>query len=85
MLQVDLDRDGDRPLYQQIADWIVAQIEAGEYKPRRSIHSETDLMGIFDVSRVTVRLAVAELRERGYVYTVPQRGSYVTPPEERPR
>jgi DNA-binding GntR family transcriptional regulator len=31
----------------------------------------------FGVSRVTVRHAVAELRERGLVFTVPQRGTYV--------
>ncbi|MFL6054516.1 MAG: hypothetical protein ACJ72W_16595 [Actinoallomurus sp.] len=33
---------------------------------------------------VLARRAVAELRERGYVYTVPQRGTFIVPPKARP-
>lgn len=38
----------------------------------------------FGVARSTIRHAVANLRERGLVYTVPQRGTYVgsEPPGE---
>jgi DNA-binding GntR family transcriptional regulator len=61
-----------------------ATIEAGRYQPRRSIPSEAQITQIFGVARETARRAVAELRERGYVYTVPQRGTFVVPPEERP-
>jgi DNA-binding GntR family transcriptional regulator len=36
------------------------------------------------VARTTIRRAIKRLREQGLIYTVPGRGSYVTPPEERP-
>lgn len=81
---VDLDRDGDRPVYLLIADWVTTRIEDGTYPPRRVIPSEIQLVQIFGVARETARHAVAELRARGLVYTVPQRGTYVTPPEDRP-
>lgn len=72
------------PVYQQIAAWVAARIESGELQPRRPVPSEKTLMQEFEgVARTTVRRAVAHLRYQGLVYTVPQRGSYVTPPEDR--
>lgn len=40
---------------------------------------------MYPVSRDTVRRAVEELRRRGLIYTVHGKGSYVTPPEDRPK
>lgn len=81
----DLDRDADVPIYQQIAQRIAARIERGELQPRRPIPSEKTLMQAYPgTARGTVRRAVEHLRELGLVYTVPQRGTYVTPPEDRP-
>ncbi|WP_345432005.1 winged helix-turn-helix domain-containing protein [Actinoallomurus vinaceus] len=81
----DLDRDSEVPVYQQIADSIAERIESGELRPRRPIPSEKTLMQAYPgVARGTVRRAVEHLRDRGLVYTVPQRGTYVTPPEDRP-
>jgi DNA-binding GntR family transcriptional regulator len=37
------------------------------------------------VARETVRKAIALLREEGWIYTVPQRGSFVAPEEKQPR
>lgn len=48
------------------------------------VPSETQLGQIYPVSRDTIRRAVRELRARGLVYTVQGKGSYVTPPEDRP-
>ncbi|WP_189456935.1 GntR family transcriptional regulator [Streptomyces abikoensis] len=39
--------------------------------------SEATLVQRFGVARETVRNAVRFLREEGYVFTVPQRGTYV--------
>lgn len=65
------------PLYVQLADILEAKIKAGELAPRRPIPSETTLRQEYGVSRGTVRQAVALLRERGLVMTIPQRGTYV--------
>ena len=72
-------------MYKQIAQYVVRRIENGELQPRRPIPSELTLGQIFPgVARGTIRHAVQYLRDLGLVYTVPQRGTYVTPPEDRP-
>lgn len=79
---VTVDHDSDRPVYQQIAHIIHGRILAGELEPRRRIPSEADLVQEFGVARTTARRAVAWMREQGWVYTVPHRGTYVAPPGE---
>jgi GntR family transcriptional regulator len=49
----------------------------------RKIPSESDLVKRFGVARATARNAVRYLREQGYVFTVPQRGTYVA--EQKPQ
>jgi DNA-binding GntR family transcriptional regulator len=67
------------PLYVQVADAVAARIKAGELKPGQPIPSEKTLQQDYGVARGTVRQAVAVLRDRGLVITVPQRGTYVKP------
>ncbi|MEU0567253.1 GntR family transcriptional regulator [Nonomuraea sp. NPDC005983] len=73
------------PMYQQIAVDIAEQIRVGQYLPRRPIPGETALLQQYEVARETVRRAMALLREQGWIYTVPQRGSYVSPKESWPQ
>jgi GntR family transcriptional regulator len=56
------------------------RIGAGEYQPDTRIPTESEIVEEFEVARSTARRAVAVLREEGLVYTVPNRGSYVTRP-----
>lgn len=72
----------DTPPYKQIAELIKQRIERGELRPHRPIPSEAQMSQEFGVARTTARRAVAYLREQGLIYTVPQRGSYVAPPED---
>ncbi|MET7464196.1 GntR family transcriptional regulator [Nonomuraea sp. NPDC005501] len=81
----DTSRDAQKmPLYQQIAQELRDRIMAGELPPRRPIPAESVLVGQYSVARETVRRAMALLREQGWIYTVPQRGSYVCPKESWP-
>ncbi|MEV0384206.1 winged helix-turn-helix domain-containing protein [Nonomuraea sp. NPDC050643] len=73
------------PLYQQIATDLIDQIKAGTFQPRRPIPGETALVAQHGVARETVRRAMALLREQGWIYTVAQRGSYVSPKESWPQ
>lgn len=66
-----------KPLYQQVADVIAARIKRGTLKPGDPIPSELSIQQEFGVARGTARRAVQELRDRGLVVTIPQRGSYV--------
>ncbi|GGO77128.1 GntR family transcriptional regulator [Nonomuraea cavernae] len=72
------------PLYQHIAREVSDQIKAGEFRPRRPIPGEAAMVQRYAVARETVRRALALLREQGWIYTVPQRGSYVSPEERWP-
>jgi GntR family transcriptional regulator len=68
------------PPYRQIAQIIRRRIGAGEYRPDMRIPTESEIVEEFEVARSTARRAVAVLREEGLVYTVPNRGSYVSRP-----
>lgn len=65
------------PLYKQVAEILAERIASGELEAGKPIPSETAIRQEFGVARGTARMAVAELRERGLVITVPQRGTYV--------
>ncbi|MEU7884712.1 GntR family transcriptional regulator [Microbispora bryophytorum] len=74
-----------KPLYQEIAEEVAQRIRRQEFKPNRAIPSEKALMEQYGVAKVTVRLAVGFLRDQGYVFTVPHRGTYVSSPDSWPR
>jgi GntR family transcriptional regulator len=76
---VDLDPDGPVPLYQQLADELRRQIEAGRLLPNRPVPSELTLQQQYGVSRDTTRHALRLLREAGLIVTVRGKGSYVAP------
>jgi DNA-binding GntR family transcriptional regulator len=78
-----IDPQGPIPVYRQVADILAARIASGDLSPHRPIPSESAIVQEFGIARTTARRAVALLRERGLVYTVPQRGTYVgqAPPE----
>jgi DNA-binding GntR family transcriptional regulator len=73
-----IDPLGPLPPYRQIAAILRRRIESGQYPPDTRIPTESELVDAFEVARTTARRAIAVLREEGLIYTVPQRGSYVT-------
>ncbi|MFI6160931.1 GntR family transcriptional regulator [Micromonospora haikouensis] len=66
-------RGGSRP-YRPARGWCRAR----ELQPLTPLPSELRLQQEYGVARGTVRAAIALLRERGLVMTMPQRGTYVT-------
>lgn len=72
-----IDYDSPTPPYQQIAAEIIRDIESGVLAVDRPVPSESALIQRWGVARDTARRAIRHLRELGYVYTVPQRGTYV--------
>jgi GntR family transcriptional regulator len=79
-----IDRFDPTPIYRQLADIIVRMIMSGELAPRDPIPSESVMVSEYGVARDTARAAVKWLRDQGWVFTLPQRGSYVSPPEKWP-
>lgn len=65
------------PKYYQVKRAIVDKIDNDEFEVCQPIPSERELMAMFDVSRITVRKAVEELEQEGYLYKVQGKGTYV--------
>ena len=70
------------PLYVQLADILRGMITSGELQPRAPVPSESYLQQEQGVSRGTVRMAVAILRDEGLVVTIGGRGTFVTPKDK---
>lgn len=68
------------PLYATIAGRAEARIRAGEWAPGDRLPPERELCRDMDVSRATLRQALAELEQRGLVSRRQGRGTFVTRP-----
>ena len=62
---------------QEVAEWIIAQINSGELKPGEAIPTATELRARFGYSITPVREAINELKLLGYVVGQPGVAVYV--------
>ena len=62
-----IDKNSSLPLYHQIMQELKQQIKDKKYEPNQVMPSEAELMRIYGVSRMTVRLAIDGLERQGYV------------------
>ncbi len=65
------------PLYSQLKNLILNRIENGEFKEETQIPSEQELCEKYDISRPTVRQAISELTNNGYLYKEKGKGTFV--------
>ena len=72
-----LKREASTPLYVQLKNALVADIDAGQYKPHERLMSERELGEKFKVSRMTVRQALTEMIREGILYTQIGKGTYI--------
>jgi GntR family transcriptional regulator len=75
--------DYDPPKYYQVKRSVVEKIDNDEFKLGAMIPSERELMGVFNVSRITIRKAIEELEQEGYLYKVQGKGTYVKGDQNR--
>jgi DNA-binding GntR family transcriptional regulator len=64
-------------MYMRIADHLATRIEAGEVPRGSRLPSERDLSEQYVAAVGTIRQAIAELRTRGLVVTLPAKGTFV--------
>lgn len=69
------------PLYFQLKELILSEIKNGDYKSGSMIPTEKDLSDIFQISRTTVRQAITELVQEGWLYRVKSKGTFVSQPK----
>lgn len=81
---------GSAPVYSQLASLLREKIGLHEWAPGSRIPSEHELMARFDISRGTVRRAISELVDEGFLVQVRGSGTFVSeralshPAGERP-
>ena len=73
--------DGKLPYYQQLYDLLHKNIIGGMWRPGDMLPSETELIDQFQVSRITVRQALAMLVKDGLIYRRRGLGTFVTVPK----
>ena len=78
-----LDKRSTQPLYAQLKDLLIERIKLGSYQPGQQIPSEIMLCEELDLSRPTVRQAIAELVSEGVLVIVKGKGTFVAAEPER--
>ena len=75
-----IDPNSRIPLYYQLLDILIDQINSGELKVDDKLPSERELCDKYNISRATVRQTMAELEQKGYIYRKQGRGTFITIP-----
>ncbi|QEY33676.1 GntR family transcriptional regulator [Caproiciproducens galactitolivorans] len=65
------------PKYYILKQKLIEKIDQEEFKANEMIPSERELIQQYDVSRITVRKAIDELVNEGYLYKVQGKGTFV--------
>lgn len=72
-----LDRSGGVALYYQLEEALRGRIESEEFELGGRFPTEDELIEQYQVSRITVRRALSDLAEEGYLVRKPGRGTFV--------
>ena len=73
-----LDRQSVVPLYYQIQQFLLEQIQSGTFSPGEPILSEKEISAQMGVSRMTVRQALKSLCNQGVLYSERGKGTFVS-------
>jgi GntR family transcriptional regulator len=76
-----LDKTSFIPLYFQIQDRLVKQIQSGELRAGDMLPGEEDLCRLYGVSRMTARQSLQALKHQGLVHGEKGRGTFVNQPK----
>ena len=78
-----LQRESATSLYEQIAQQLLSEIQQGQFGALGKLPSEAELVERFQVSRVTIRLALAKLGDDGVVERKQGKGTFVAAQQVR--
>jgi GntR family transcriptional regulator len=68
--------DTHEPLYAQLKEKIILDLESGAIKPGDRLPSQREFCLQFNMSHMTVRRAINELLAEGVIYAIPGKGLY---------
>ena len=75
--RTQIDRESPQKLYLQLHSILRGKMERGEWVVDSQIPTEEELCRLFDVSKATVRIAVADLVREGYLRRQQGKGTFV--------
>ncbi len=78
---MDLNENSSMPLYGQVKNIILSEIQTGHWKAGEQLKPELELSEQYGVSRVTVRKALDELVNEGYLIKRQGKGTFVNRPK----
>lgn len=72
-----IDKSVPVPLYYQLKEAILDEIRKGNYESGSMIPTEKNISDFFQISRTTVRQAITELVQEGWMYRVKSKGTFI--------
>jgi len=78
LIEKTIDRQSQQKLYVQIYSLLKDKIEKGDWPAGSQIPTEDELCKTYDVSKATIRIAIAELVRSGYLIRKQGKGTFVT-------
>lgn len=76
-----IDKSSAIPVYYQLAKLFEEKIRLGDLRPGESLPPEHKIAAQYEISRMTVRQAIAELISSGLVFVQKGKGTFVARPE----
>ena len=76
---IDIDVQSRIPIYKQIYNQIETFALNGVYEPNTQLMSVRQLAKLIGINPNTIIKAYSELEQNGIIYSVPGRGSFVSP------
>lgn len=73
-----LERNNPKPLYQQLYEILMGEVESGKWEVDQKIPSENELSNMYGLSRMTVRSVITDMVKEGLLYRVQGKGTFVS-------
>lgn len=80
-MEYNINKESPIPYYYQIQLALKKAIESGEWRSNEFIPSERELSGMFNVSRITTKKAIFNLRVEGYLKIIKGKGAVISRPK----
>ena len=78
---IELDKNIPVPLYYQLKQCIIGEIQNGNLKVGDSIPTEAEFSEKLGISRPTIRQALSELVAEGYLHRMKGKGTFISKPK----
>lgn len=76
---LDIRLEGKAPIYEQLFGGVAGLISSGKLKPDERLPAVREVAKQLGINPNTVQKAYALLEQAGFIYSMPAKGSYVSP------